>query len=58
MIQIQDLTKTEKLSSNALHAIHGGRYSYFTSFSQPNITISYFSSWGAIAPNNVIAPNN
>ena len=58
MIQIQDLTKTEKLSSNALQAIQGGRFSRYTSFSYANIGISYLSSWGAVAPNSIVAPNN
>jgi hypothetical protein len=45
MIQIQDLTKTEKLSSNALQAIQGG-YSWFS--------FSYASSWSAFAPSHAI----
>jgi hypothetical protein len=45
MIQIQDLTKAEKLSSNALQAIQGG-YSWFS--------FSYASSWSAFAPSHAI----
>ncbi len=67
MIQIQDITKTKKLSSNALQAIHGGKNSRIPSFSKrsevkdshdryANIEVSYFTNWGAIAPNSLIAP--
>ena len=67
MIQIQDITKTKKLSSNALQAIHGGKNSRIPSFSKrsevkgshdryANIEVSYFTNCGAIAPNSIIAP--